>query len=311
MVTSIGSFSADCVINELVKSSCHTIGCDIYPSEWHAVSKECNKVYRAPLARDKDEYIRFLLEVCQNEDIQYVIPLTDIEIDVLNEHRHAFGEKGVVICMPSADTLSIARDKYALHKKFEEDDLVRSIKTFKVGTDVIPDIYPCIAKPHNGRSSEGLQRIHSKQELDLVRTIDGYLIQELIEGPVFTVDYVRSESSGEDFSVPREELLRTKNGAGTTVRIARDETLNRLASHIGKKIKVNGVINMEFIKNHEGYYLIDINPRFSAGVAFTNKIGYNMVLNHIKCHTGKDIDPPCVYHEQLITKRYYEELLTS
>jgi carbamoyl-phosphate synthase large subunit len=104
-------------------------------------------------------------------------------------------------------------------------------------------------------------------------------------------------------------LLRTKNGAGTTISIVCDENLSRLASHIGKKINVNGVVNMEFIKKNENYYLIDINPRFSAGVAFTNMTGYNMVINHLNCHSGKDIDVPCSYHEQLMTKRYYEEIL--
>ena len=138
---------------------------------------------------------------------------------------------------------------------------------------------------------------------------EGYIIQELIEGPVYTVDYVRSESTGNDFCVPRKELLRTKNGAGTTIKIVCDEKLINLTSHIGRKIHVNGVVNMEFIHHNDRYYLIDINPRFSAGVAFTNKAGYNMVINHLNCHTGKDIDTECEYHEQLMTKRYHEELL--
>jgi carbamoyl-phosphate synthase large subunit len=309
LVTSIGSFSANCVINELVKIGCSITGCDIYPSEWHSISKECNKVYRSPLARYKDEYINFLMHVCDSENIQYVFPLTDIEIDVLNEHRKLFNDKGVVLCMPSHDTLLIARDKYALHKAFEHDDMVPTIKTYQAGRDIIHNIFPCIAKPHNGRSSEGLRRIDSMKELDLVNSCEGYIIQELIDGPIFTVDYVRSESTGNDFSVPRKELLRTKNGAGTTISIVCDENLSRLASHIGKEINVNGVVNMEFIKDNENYYLIDINPRFSAGVAFTNMAGYNMVINHLNCHSGKDIDVPCSYHEQLMTKRYYEEIL--
>jgi len=309
LVTSIGSFSADCVIKELAIIGCNIIGCDIYPSEWHAISKKCRKVYRAPLARNQNEYINFVLHLCDTENIQYVFPLTDIEIDVLNRHRQIFHDRGVILCMPSHETLLIARDKYALHKFFEKDEIVPTIKTYKVGTDIVPDVLPCIGKPYNGRSSEGLKRIHSIKELELAKGCEGYLIQELIEGPVFTVDYVRAESTGNDFSVPREELLRTKNGAGTTVRIVCDETLTHLTSHIGKKINVNGVINMEFIKNHDSYYLIDINPRFSAGVAFTNKVGYNMVINHLNCHAGKNIDDPCFYHDQLITKRYYEETL--
>ena len=211
--------------------------------------------------------------------------------------------------MPSQETLLIARDKYALHKSFIDDEMVPTIKTYKVGKDIVPNIFPCICKPHNGRSSEGLRHIDCIKELDLAISCEGYIIQELIEGPVFTVDYVRSESTGNDFCVPRKELLRTNNGAGTTIQIVQDEKLTNLTCHIGRKIHVNGVVNMEFIKHNDNYYLIDINPRFSAGVAFTNMAGYNMVINHLNCHSGKDIDLPCSYHEQLMTKRYYEEVL--
>lgn len=78
-------------------------------------------------------------------------------------------------------------------------------------------------------------------------------------------------NGGADFSIPREELLRTKNGAGTTVRIVPDSDLMQMASYIGKKLNVRGCINMEFIRSKDStYYLIDINPRFSAGVAFSN-----------------------------------------
>ena len=48
LVTAIGSFSADCVINSLRKVGHTVVGCDIYPPEWHAVSKDCNWVYQAP-----------------------------------------------------------------------------------------------------------------------------------------------------------------------------------------------------------------------------------------------------------------------
>lgn len=66
---------------------------------------------------------------------------------------------------------------------------------------------------------------------------------------------------------------------------------------------------MEFIKHLDKYYLIDINPRFSAGVAFSLVAGYNMVMSHLNCFNESDIYSPIEYAEQLITKRYKEEIL--
>lgn len=309
LVTAIGSFSADCVINELKRNNCRVIGCDIYPSEWHAVSKDCDKVYRAPFAKEEDKYISFLLDISTENQVNFIFPLTDLEIDVLDKHRNVFTNKGIIICMPSSLTLSIARDKYRLFKTFEKDENVPSIKTFKTGSDLIPDLLPCVAKPYNGRSSEGLKIINDSATLKEIKSLDNYIIQEFISGTIFTVDYTRSSETGHDFCIPREELLRTKNGAGTTVKITVDPQLSNLVSYIGSKIQVNGTINMEFIKHLDKYYLIDINPRFSAGVAFSLVAGYNMVMSHLNCFNNSDIYSPIKYAELLITKRYKEEIL--
>ncbi|MCM1291719.1 MAG: ATP-grasp domain-containing protein [Bacteroides sp.] len=312
LVTAIGSFSAMCVINSLKEKGHRVIGCDIYPGGWHAETSRCDGFYQAPFATKKEEYIKFLLETTKAEDINMIIPLTDLEIDVLNKARTCFDDINVILAMPSEKTLEIARDKYKLFLQFADDIEIPSVPTFKVGTDNIPkDIIPCIAKPYNGRSSEGLKKIQSLEELVTVNNNPQYIIQRMVDGPVFTVDYVRNSQSGLSFSVPRQELLRTKNGAGTTVRVFRDKDLMTMVDHIGKRIGINGCVNMEFIKNNGLYYLIDINPRFSAGVAFSSVAGYDMVNSHVACHIGGKICPPIKIDEQIITKTYIEEITSK
>lgn len=310
LVTAIGSFSADCVISSLKSLNCKVIGCDIYPAEWHAQSKACDDFFQAPFAAKEMEYIDFLLRMSRDNDVNFIFPLTDLEIDVLNKNRDSFADAGIILCMPSKYTLLIARDKYELYETFKNDSLINSITTYRSKVDIISNpSYPYIAKPRNGRSSEGLMRIFDDADLEKVANKENYIIQEFIEGPVYTVDYVRNERTGSHFAVYREELLRTKNGAGTTVRVLNDEILNKAALYVGEKIKVNGCINMEFIKNQGLYYLIDINPRFSAGVAFTKVAGYNMIESHLNCFISKDINEPITWGEQIITKSCREEVL--
>lgn len=52
---------------------------------------------------------------------------------------------------------------------------------------------------------------------------------------------------------------------------------------------------MEFIVNNGEYYLIDINPRFSAGVGFSKLAGYDFVKNHLLCFMNEDIDASVEY----------------
>lgn len=310
LVTAIGSFSADCVINTLKEKGNIVVGCDIYPAEWHAVSKDCAKVYQAPLATREEAYVEFLLDVSLREKITHIVPLTDLEIDVLNKHRDVFVENSVCLCMPEKEVLSVARDKYNLYLAFKDDTMVPSIPTYKTKVDDIPDnLLPCIGKPCNGRSSEGLRKVEMLSELQEVKNKENYVIQEMLVGPVITVDYVRNSRTGNDFCLSREELLRTKNGAGTTVRIFHSKELELIVKHVGNRLDINGCVNMEFIFHEGKYYLMDINPRFSAGVAFSRVAGYNMVTSHVHCFLGMDILPPIEYQEQIVTKRYREEVL--
>lgn len=309
LITAIGSMSAECVIKQLKETGHFVVGCDIYPGEWHFETTLCDVFFQAPLATKEERYIDFLLSVSKEQQIDYIIPLTDLEIDVLNKYRCCFDELGVTLCMQSLEVLKIARNKKVLSEVFLYDEEVPSIKTCLL-QDIPNDFpFPCVAKPYNGRSSEGLLRNATKEQVLAIERKELYIIQEQLEGNVFTVDYVRNAVSGHDAAISRQELLRTKNGAGLTVQICVDKVLLRLVSHIGKTLSINGCVNMEFIYCRGKYYLIDINPRFSAGVAFSVVSGYNMVLNHVRCFTGEDIDEITEVPERIIIKKYEEFLV--
>ena len=306
LITAIGSMSAECVIKCLKAKEHFVMGCDIYPEEWHYESKLCDKFIRAPYATCEDDYIQFLLYTCIRYNIGYIIPLTDLEIDVINRQRKCFDENNIILCMQTPEVLSIARNKYVLSQTFNSDNNVPSIRTCLLTS--IPDDFPfpCIAKPYNGRSSEGLLRNATLEQVMAIKNKEDYIIQEQITGYVYTVDYCRSAMTGRDVAIPRLELLRTKNGAGLTIQITPDENLIRLASHIGNVLDINGCVNFEFILNMGKYYLIDVNPRFSAGIAFSFLSGYDMIINHICCFTNKDIEGQIPLKEQIIIKKYDE-----
>lgn len=301
--------SAECAIKRLKAEGHFVVGCDVYPGEWHYEAKLCDEFVRAPYATREDDYIQFLIDTCCKYELRYIIPLTDLEIDVLNRQRLNFEDANIVLCMQSSDVLAIARDKFKLSQTFADDANVPSVPTWRLADIPIDFKYPCIAKPYNGRSSEGLIRNASREQVMALVNKDVYIVQEQLDGNVFTVDYCRNSTSGVDSSVPRQELLRNKIGAGLTVQTIADETLMKLVSYIGNKLNINGCINLEFILNNGKYYLIDINPRFSAGVAFSVLSGYNMIINHLNCFCGKTIDPQITINERIIAKKYGEIIL--
>ena len=307
LLTAIGSMSALCAINKLHEAGHKVIGCDIYPKEWHYEASLCDVFRQAPYANTK-EYIPFLIQLAKQNDVKYIFPLTDLEIDVINLHREEFEINDLVVCISSKETLTVVRNKYALFKAFEQDEKVLSVPTLTSDDDLSSLFYPCVAKPKGGRSSEGLCYLENAKQLADIKDKSNYIFQEKISGSVCTVDFVRDANANKSFCVPREELLRTKNGAGTTVKLFHDEKLEALVSYIGNKLNIRGVVNMEFIKNEKGYYLIDINPRFSAGIAFSCMQGYDFINAHLDCFRDMPIPKPVQFEEAIATKYFVENV---
>ena len=164
IVTAIGSFSADCVIRKLKQSGHYIVGCDIYEGCWHAVSRICDSFYKAPYAIEERAYVDFLLDVSYKEKINHIIPLTDLEVDVLNKYRKEFDSAGIVLSIQPPDCLAVARNKERLCKLFENDVLVHVPKTVRLEnwSNCSGLAFPLIAKPVNGRSSEGLFKIFTE-----------------------------------------------------------------------------------------------------------------------------------------------------
>ncbi len=304
LITSIGSFSADCTIKSLREiNKGPVIGCDIYPREWHAVSSEFDAVLKAPPVYDYREFYTFMIDACAKYSIDMIIPLTDVDIDFFVQTRNLFAEKGIVVTIADNHFLSVARDKLKLNIFFAKDPNVQHIRSYSKHEVNFKSYFPLIAKPKNGRSSEGIFYINSKEDLNNSKITDNYIFQEIIDGTICAVDYVRSPLTGNDFALPRNELIRTKNGAGITIRTFKCDKLRKLASYIGNKLNAVGCINMEFISNEGEYYLIDINPRFSAGIGFSKLAGYDFVKSHVECFFNRDILPPADYKCIIAQKR--------
>ena len=86
LLTAIGSMSALCAINKLHEAGHKVIGCDIYPEEWHYEASLCDVFKQAPYA-NTEEYIPFLIQLAKENDVKYIFPLTDLEIDIINGQR--------------------------------------------------------------------------------------------------------------------------------------------------------------------------------------------------------------------------------
>ena len=317
LVTAIGSFSADIVIRNLKKRSFRVIGCDIYPREWIANAIIVNEFLQAPYASDSARYLEFIRQVCLREQVRYVLPLTDVEVDILNRSRDWFDQNGITLCLSPSDTILRCRNKREMARFVEGLDFLNSIPTFasperEALCDAPFSAFPLICKPIDGRSSQGICRIHSEAEwrhFCSIHDMRQYIVQPCIPGSVVTVDIVRQADGKKTVAIPRQEMLRTQNGAGTSVYVYTDPELQGICCALADALGIVGCVNFEFIKDPQGaYHFIECNPRFSGGVAFSCAVGYDCVANHLAAFDGRRIDALLPYHNQYIVKKYQEHI---
>jgi len=141
-----------------------------------------------------------------------------------------------------------------------------------------------------------------KKCLEIIGNKQDYIFQPFIYGNIFTVDTVR-DKTGNCVAVARQELTRTSNGAGITVDVKRNTLLEQSAKFVANELNILGCINIEFIFDGNNYYLMDINPRFSAGVGFSCISGYDFVNNHLRCFKNEMIEDLVTVEEGILSRK--------
>lgn len=316
LVTAIGSMSADIVIKILHRNGYYVIGTDIYPKEWVVDAGNVDEFYNVPTVNEEEHYINRLTEICVEKKVDFIMPLTDAEIDVLNENRDKF-ENISVLCLSDYKTIHICRDKSMTADFLGKRRLCRVIPGYSNEDIENQKIsFPVAAKPVDGRSSQGFRVFRINEAEEFYRFYDqvsdgGYLYQQYIAGNVVTVDVVRDRKSNRCVALARRELLRTLNGAGLSVQVFRDVILEKSCIDIAEALDITGCVNFEFIETEDKKrYFLECNPRFSGGVEFSVMSGYDFVTNHLRCFENREIEAIGEIREHYIARKY-EEYITG
>lgn len=316
LVTAIGSYSADIVIKKLKNNGFRVVGTDIYAREWIADAYNVNEFYQVPYVREEEDYLQAITNICDTESITHILPSSDIEVDFFSKYRELFEKKNIIVCLSPYATLRICRDKYQQFKYISENvPSVQVIPTMLVSEASEPPFaFPMICKPLDGRSSQGLRIVETIEDWLAVKAcadMERYIAQPKIRGRVVTVDVIRDRTGGTVVALPRMELLRTRNGAGLSVKVYPDEVVENASIDLANALGIVGCVNFEFIHSDDGsYHYIECNPRFSGGVEFSCMAGYDCISNHIRCFDNKEIDRFKLSRTTYIARKF-EEYITK
>ena len=287
LLTAAGSMSALPAMERYRAMGHEVFACDIYDRSWNVASTLADGFFQSRLATEGEPYVQQMLAEASRLHIDYLIPLTDPEVDVLSCRKADFARIGCTLCTPEEAVTALLRDKDEMSRFLEAGNICQTIPTCMAPKEGLPPWpFPVILKPRSGRSSQGLVIVRSEESWNAARSArEDYIVQPYLEGDVWCVDVAR-DNSGNVLSLARREILRSGNGLGTTVEVVPGHELEEVCARIAEAANLVGVVNMEFICHERAFYFLEVNPRFSGGVGFSMAAGADFATAMLLCHSG-------------------------
>lgn len=255
---------------------------------------------------DSPSYIDFLVNYCTSNQIEAYFSGYSKELEVISRYQDKLRQNGIKTLISDYGAMLLCNDKV------QSANLVG-----KSGFD-IPEIInspqiedlPIFVKPISGSGSDGAYLASDKKGFLGLRELDSskFLFQEYIEGEEYTVDVLCDSNSKVLFCGPR---IRKEVKAGLAVKSVTvdDSKLVEITRRCCELFNVRGVCNLQFIKRHDHYYFIEINPRFAAACILTIYAGANLPLAALNLMLDLKLDVELEHQAGKVMSRYWEEII--
>jgi carbamoyl-phosphate synthase large subunit len=222
-------------------------------------------------------------EIREREDLGYIIPCLDSEIENYTWLEPALRDRGIRVLMPSVASFE-NRHKANLYAFCCEHDIPSPVTRIARSPWEVEQLaaemgYPVFVKgrlyhAHMVHTPQGLASAYE----DIVKTWGWpIMVQETLVGEEYDVTGVGDGQGGISASCSIRKLLRTSNGKGFAGIVVDDPELDDLSARIICALRWDGPFELEFIKvPGRPHALMEINPRFPAWIDFPSQVGCNM-----------------------------------
>ena len=182
---------------------------------------------------DDPGYVAFLERVAAEHDVRAVVPLTDLDIEVLA----AAGER-LPAFVPSAEVARATFDKYEAHGLLLSHGLP-SPPTVLPGEE--PESFPVMVKPRRGSGARSIHPAADRREMEFfIGYVDEpVMVQRLMGGPEFSIDLL-GDLGGRCLNAIPRTMIESRGGESIKGTVIHDEELIELGRTVGEALGVRG-----------------------------------------------------------------------
>jgi carbamoyl-phosphate synthase large subunit len=211
----------------------------------------------APPRVDDPGYVPFLEEVVERYDVRAVVPLTDLDIEVLARAK-------LPAFVPDPEIARATYDKYEAHELLLRHGLPSPPTVLP--SEEEPESYPVMVKPRRGSGARSIHPAADREQKDFfVRYVDEpVMVQRLMDGPEFSIDLL-CDLDGRCLNAIPRTMIESRGGESIKGTVVADPELIELGRAVGEALPVRGPCTVQVFRDREiGLGITDVNTRFGG-----------------------------------------------
>ncbi len=278
-----------------------------------------------------DEYIPFLLNYCEKNEIRILISLFDMDLPVLSKNREKFEKIGTRVIVSNSEIIEMCNDKWKTYTFLKQNGF-NVPKTYLSLTDVMNALsigeieYPVVVKPRFGcgsiavsiaedesallyctqKSNRTINTTYLKYELNDIS--EKIIFQQCLKGQEYGADIINDLDGTFQNAVIKKKIA-MRAGETDIAQIVYDSSIYNEVKRLGEL--TGHISNMDcdiFVVDGKPY-ILEMNARFGGGYPFSHMGGCNLPEAIVKWVNGQPVDPS-VFHAKNGLVGYKELFIT-
>jgi carbamoyl-phosphate synthase large subunit len=225
---------------------------------------------------DSPEFNTAIVELCQNHEIDLVLPLIDPDIPVLAANRDAIEKTGAQVAVVDPAAANIASDKWSAKRFFAQHGLASPRSWLPDQSELENAEYPLFIKPRGGSAAQHTYRADDREELDFfLRRVPDAIVQEFLPGPEITCDVV-CDLAGKVMAIVQRQRIAVRGGEAIKSLTVSHSALDAACRKIAQCLPARGPITVQCMMKNDRPYFIEINGRVGGGLPLAIAAGVNV-----------------------------------
>ena len=205
---------------------------------------------------DDPGYVPFLQDIVERHGVRAIVPLTDLDIEVL-------ARADLPALVPAPEIARATFDKYEAHELLLSHGLP-SPPTWLPEEE--PDAYPVMVKPRQGSGARSIHPAADREEKDFfVRYVkEPVMVQRLMDGPEFSIDLL-CDLDGRCLNAIPRTMIESRGGESIKGTVIDDRELVELGRNVVEALGVRGPCTVQVFRDKDiGLGITDVNTRFGG-----------------------------------------------